>query len=229
MRLDKFLSNLKYGSRREIQKIVKDGYVTVNDEVILNPNTKIDAAKDSVYIFDELVFYREELTLALNKPEGYVSANIDNVYMTVMDLLEYPYTNFDFKIAGRLDVDSTGLVIITTNGPLAHQITSPNSNLSKLYVVTTDVDTDNYKKLEDGVIIKDGKGLEFRAKAINVTKLDECLFEIEISEGKFHQVKRMFEAINLTVTSLKRTKIGKLELGDLEEGTFIEVDKDMIL
>ena len=169
---------------------------------------------------NELVQYFDEVNLILNKPVGYLSANKDNLHNTVMDLIEEPFNRYDLKIAGRLDLDSEGLLILTTDGNFVHDITNPNKNIPKVYEVITDKDTFDYKKLLEGVIIKDGRSNDYLAKATNIEKLAECSFKITITEGKFHQVKRMFLYLGLEVTSLKRISIGNLKLNSLKVGEY---------
>lgn len=220
MRIDKYLSNLKYGSRTEIKKLIKDKKVIVNNEVIKNNDFKIDLKNDSVLIDGKVIPYFEELNLVLNKPSGYLSANKDNLHKTVIDLIDEPFNRYDLKISGRLDLDTEGLLVLTTSGEFAHEITSPNSNILKTYEVLIDKDCNDFTELEKGVIIKDGKGNEYLAKAIAISRLGFCKIKIVIDEGKFHQVKRMFEKIGYTVIGLKRVKIGNLELGDLKIGEY---------
>lgn len=228
MRLDRFLSNLKYGSRSNLGKEIKKGFVKVNNKVITDSHYKINPNKDIIHYLDELVIYRDQVNLVINKPKGYLSANKDNMHEVVINLLKYPYTKFDFKIAGRLDLDSEGLLILTTSGSLVNEITNPNKKKPKTYLVKTLDDIDNYSNLLEGVIIKDGKGLDYLAKALNIKRLGACLFEIIIDEGKFHQVKRMFKALETEVISLKRTKVGNLELGNLKLGEYREFEEGEI-
>lgn len=228
MRLDKFLSNLKYGSRTDVAKDIKKGLVKVNNEVITNSHYKINPSKDLVYFNDELVIFREIVNLMVNKPKGYLSANKDDLHEVVLSLLKHPYTKFDFKIAGRLDLDSEGLLILTTSGNLVNEITNPNKKVQKTYLINTLTDISNYQKLLEGVIIKDGKGNDYLAKALSIHKISANYFEIVIDEGKFHQVKRMFRALDTEVVNLKRIKVGNLELGELEVGSYREFEKGEI-
>lgn len=228
MRLDKFLSNLKYGSRSDVSKDIKKGLVKVNNNIITNSHYKIDEVNDLVYFNDELVIYREIVNLIVNKPKGYLSANKDEMHDVVISLLKHPYDKFDFKIAGRLDLDSEGLLILTTSGSLVNEITNPNKKVPKTYLVNTLTDIENYKNLLEGVIIKDGKGDDYLAKALNIERISNSYYQIVIDEGKFHQVKRMFRALDTEVTNLKRIKIGNLELNDLELGNYREFEKDDI-
>jgi len=229
MRLDKFLSNLKLGSRKEITKDIKKGLVKVDNVVIYDNGFKIDPKNNKVEYNSKLVTFRENINIAIYKPKGYLSANIDQMHQVVISLLPLQYKSYDFKISGRLDLDSEGLLILTTNGNLVSQITNPRKQIEKTYVVETNLDIDNFESLLDGVIIKDGKNNNYLAKAIKITKFSSKKFEIVISEGKFHQVKRMFKYLGTEVTGLKRIQIGKLKLGDLKPGEYFEFKREDIL
>lgn len=227
MRIDRFLSTLKYGSRSDMTKAIKKRLVKVNNEVISNNHLKIDPNKDIVHFNNELVHYFNNINIMINKPKGYLSANKDNMHKVVIELLEEKYKKLNLKIAGRLDIDSEGLLLLTTNGKFAYKITSPNKMINKTYEVIIDRPIENYEKLLNGVIIKDGKDEEYLAKAVSVTKETDTKYLITLNEGKFHQVKRMFLALETRVVNLKRIKIGSLELGNLKPGeykTFIEED-----
>lgn len=229
MRLDKFLSNLKYGSRKEIKDLCKKKLVRVNEKIITDSSFLLDLSKDSIYVNDEKVFYQQTITLMINKPKGYICSNVDEDYPSLLRLLPKKYQRFDFNFAGRLDVDTEGLVIISTDGNLIHNIISPKKDFDKVYYLKTKTQIINANILLDGVNILDGKNETYFAKAkdIVILALDEML--LTISEGKFHQVKRMIEAIHNEVIYLKRIQIGKLKLPeDLNLGEFIEIESEMI-
>lgn len=229
MRIDKFLSNLKYGSRSNIGIDIKKGLVKINDKIITDSHFKINPLKDKVFYNNILVPYFKNLNLMIYKPKGYLSANTDNLHEVVVSLIKDPFDKYDLKIAGRLDLDSEGLLILTNTGSFAHKITSPNSKIAKIYEVKTDNTNLNYEKMLDGVIIKDKDNVDFLAKALKIIKIGDNLFEITIDEGKFHQVKRMFKALEMNVINLKRIQIGKLKLGDLKPGEYRMFDEDELL
>lgn len=229
MRIDKFLSNLKYGSRKEIKNLIKDEQVLCNDEIVLKENQIVNSNVDIIKVNNEIVFYKEEINLAINKPVGYLSANKDNMHKVVFELIKEPYQRFDLKIAGRLDLESSGLLILTTSGSLAHLITSPNSKLPKEYLATLKDVAKNLDILLEGLMIKDGNNNDYLARALFVEKIDDFHVKIVIDEGKFHQVRRMFRSINNEVLELKRIKIGKLSLGDLKPGEYKEFEKEELL
>ncbi|MCR1809400.1 pseudouridine synthase [Haploplasma modicum] len=229
MRIDKFLSNLKYGSRSNIGTDIKKGLVKINDKIITDSHFKVNPLKDKVFYNNILVPYFKNLNLMIYKPVGYLSANTDNLHEVVVSLIKDPFDKYDLKIAGRLDLDSEGLLILTNIGSFAHKITSPNSKIAKIYEVKTDNTNLNYEKMLDGVIIKDKDNVDFLAKSLKIIKIGDNLFEITIDEGKFHQVKRMFKALEMNVINLKRIQIGKLKLGDLKPGEYRMFDEDELL
>ena len=228
IRLDKFLSNLKYGSRSEVVYLINQGLVKIDDKVIEKADLKFDPNKNRVYVNDNEVFYQEQIILALNKPINFLSANSDNLHQTVFELIDNPYNRFDLKIAGRLDLDAQGLLILTNDGQLVHKITSPNSRVVKKYEVLLDKPFTDAQILLKGISIKDKNNDLYLAKALNISVCDKIVI-IDIDEGKFHQVKRMFKEVGYEVLSLKRIQIGKLSLDDLDEGKYKEVKESDIL
>lgn len=229
MRIDKLLSNLKYGSRKEVKDMLKRRLVSVNGEIVIDSNYQINPTIDEITINDERLIYFEQVSLAINKPTGYVSANKDNLHKTVMELLGKPYDRYDLKIAGRLDLDSEGLIILTTEGDFVHKITAPNNEVFKTYEVVLDKEHCECDKLIAGVWIKDGNNNQYLAKAKEVNMIAKNKVRIVISEGKFHQVKRMFQAIGCIVLELKRTQIGKLKLENLKPGEYREIRKEEVI
>lgn len=228
-RLDQFLSNLKYGSRKETEEMIKQGLVKIDGLIAHSGKQKIDPLKNEIKVNQEVVFYKEPCDLMIYKPKGYLSSNIDEKYPSVMNLIKPPYDRFDFKIAGRLDYDSEGLLILTTDGKLVHQITHPTKEISKIYEVTLDkpFHAKDGKTLLNGVTIKDGKNETYTAKALEISEVLEKV-HIKISEGKFHQVKRMFESVGYEVLNLKRIQIGHLKLINLSQGEYQEIDRNDI-
>lgn len=225
MRLDKFLGNLKYGSRNDIKKLCKDSCVKVNGIIVKKSDFDIKPGADEVMVNEEVVFYKENITLMMNKPKGYICSTVDELYPSLLRLLEGKYSRFDFKFAGRLDWDTEGLVILSTNGDIIHQITSPKKDMYKTYYVKTKLPVVNFCALEKPITLLDGKNNEYTTKGAKITKLSDFELLVSITEGKFHQVKRMLEYINNEVVYLKRIKIGNLSLPeDLNLGEYIEID-----
>lgn len=219
MRIDKMLSQLNYGSRQDIKKMAKKGLIYCNQKVVTDVSLHVDPEIDEIMINQEVVFYRHTFLLKIYKPIGYECTHKKTLYPSVIDLIENPYQRFDLKIAGRLDVDAEGLVLITNDGALQHQITHPKKHLVKYYEVTLDQPFHHEKALLNGVSIKDGHNEPYIAKALSIESQDSYV-KITIDEGKFHQIKRMFEAVGYHVTHLKRTQIGTITLEDLKPGMY---------
>ncbi|HAX03964.1 MAG: hypothetical protein A2Y45_07375 [Tenericutes bacterium GWC2_34_14] len=227
MRIDKFLSQLKFCSRNEAKDFLKSHVVAVSNKRIMNPKDEINPEIFDVIIDGKIVYYKPEIHLMMYKPKGYLSANKDRLHPCAVNLLKDPYTRFDFSIAGRLDLDAEGLLVLTTSGTLVHEITSPKKHLPKVYEVKLDRPFIFDEKLLDGVIIKDAKDELYTAKALDLSISGDDVY-ITIDEGKFHQVKRMFLAVGYEVTYLKRVSIGNLKLGELKPGEYIEINKEQL-
>ncbi|MGE4320874.1 MAG: pseudouridine synthase [Acholeplasmataceae bacterium] len=228
MRIDKLLSELKYVSRSQSRSFMKKHHIMYQGIRIIDPSFNVDPFLD-IYIDEVKLYYNDPIYLALNKPKGYISATKDQKHPCITDLLKEPYNRFDFSIAGRLDIDTTGLIILTTDGQFIHEITHPKKHVDKVYEATLD-DVLTFEKsdmLLQGVMILDDKKEAYLAKASHIS-FEGFSSKITIDEGKFHQVKRMFEAIGYKVLQLKRIKIGKLLLNDLEEGIYKEIRKEDI-
>ena len=218
MRLDKMLAHMNYGTRKEVKELIRKGYVLVNGDVITNDDFKVDEINDEVVIANEKVDYKDKIYIMLNKPDGYVSATYDNYDPTVIDLIsEYNFMNI-FPV-GRLDKDTHGLLLITNDGDLAHNLLSPKKHVDKKYYLKYEgkINDLGIKAFEDGIILDDG----YKTLPAKLIDLGNNEAYVIIKEGKFHQVKRMMEAINCKVTYLKRIEFGSLKLDDnLEEGKY---------
>ena len=218
LRLDKMLAHCGYGSRKEVKNYIRKGEVIVNGEVIKNDDYKVDSEKDEIIVFDENVNYLEKVYIMLNKPAGCVSATYDPYKQTVIDLVN-EYANYKVFPVGRLDIDSVGLLLITNDGKLCHNLLSPKSHVDKVYFVNFDgtFKEEYYQEFEKGITLDDG----YVTLPANVKLEGESSAYITIHEGKFHQVKRMFEALNMKVTYLKRISFGSLVLDEnLKEGEY---------
>lgn len=228
MRLDKLLSNLKYGSRSEIKEYAKKGRIKVNGIVTLDSSRPI-GEKDIITFDDNIVFHKDVFLLMLNKPSGYICANKDNLNKCVVDLIKEPYNRYELNICGRLDIDTLGLVLITNSGRLMHKIISPNSNIDKTYYVEYSGNIDKLA-LESPLELLDGNNELYTTKGSKVEIIGDNKCYITISEGKFHQVKRMFEKVGCKVTLLKRIRIGNITLDEsLKEGEYIEIEIDSLM
>lgn len=224
MRLDKYICECTTLSRTDAKKQIKSGLVLVNDEVCKKAETNIKET-DKVTLGSKELKYREFVYLMLNKPDGYICATEDREHKTVLDLIGEEYAQFDLFPAGRLDIDTEGLVILTNDGDFAHKITSPKKDVYKTYFARLD------KAAEEGDIKAFADGMEFKdftaKNAVLEITSDPCEVIIKISEGKFHQVKRMCEKVGKTVVYLKRLAIGEVELdANLALGEYRELSEE---
>ncbi|MGG0176789.1 MULTISPECIES: pseudouridine synthase [Bacillaceae] len=230
MRIDKILANMGYGSRKEVKSLLKQGVVKIGDNVVKSPKEHVDIEQQVVTVNGEVVEYKEFVYLMMNKPPGVISATEDSEHETVIGLLEYEDIIFEPFPVGRLDKDTEGLLLITNDGHLAHQLLSPKKHVPKKYYATIDgvVTEADIKAFEKGVTLEDG----YLTKPGYLTILksgEESEIELVIMEGKFHQVKRMFEAVGKKVTYLKRLEMGPLKLDeDLELGEYRELTDEEI-
>lgn len=218
MRIDKFLSELNIASRSEAKKLIKQKRILVNGKAVTDAGFVIDESKDCVELDGKPLTYERFVYFMLNKPAGVVSATNDNIDKTVIDILS-PEGRNDLFPVGRLDKDTVGLLIITNDGDLGHRLTSPKHHADKTYLVKLrdDIDEPSIKKLETGVELN-GDGMTRPAK---VKVIDLKTIELSITEGKFHQVKRMLIAVGNEVVYLKRLSMGGLILDEnLSEGQY---------
>ncbi len=219
-RLDKLIALNCNVSRKEARKLIKDAAVTVNSRVCLRAEELIDADVDDVDVKGYNFTAKEHVYIMLNKPQGVISATADPAKKTVIDIIPDSLKRRSLFPAGRLDRDTTGLLIITDDGAFAHKIMSPAHHVFKTYhaVLSFPIDENDIKKLEDGITLGDGtECLPAKVKAFTVDSLPAA--EICIREGKYHQVKRMFHALGNNVEQLRRVQIGSLKLDtSLAEG-----------
>ena len=217
MRIDKFLADNSIGTRKEIKALIKAGRVLINDAAVSDPGTHIDPGKDVVKYDGTVITYERFHYYILNKPAGTVSSTREGASVTVVELLAEENVK-NLSPVGRLDKDTEGLLILTDDGALLHDLISPSKHVGKEYLVITEspVTDEDILKLEAGVDIGDDKPT-LPAKA----RIEEDGLHLIITEGRFHQVKRMLEAVDNKVTYLKRLKMGELELDpDLEPGAY---------
>ncbi len=209
-RLDKILVSQNIGSRREVQKLIRSGKVTVNGELCTKPETKLDAENDSISVNGQALGYSEHLYIMMNKPAGVLSASTDKHERTVIDLLPNEYKRKGLFPAGRLDKDTEGLLIITDDGDFAHRMLSPKKHVEKRYIAQLDgeIKDETIKKFEQGIVFADGTRC-LPAK-LEIYNNDKKYGLVTICEGKFHQVKKMFSCCGLNVVHLQRISIGKL-------------------
>ena len=202
-RIDKILSNLGYGSRSELKKFCKNGLVKVNGKVINNPGVQVDVENDEIIFDGEKVTYKEFIYLMLNKPDGYISSTFDKRDPIVLDLIDKEDLVFEPFPVGRLDKDTEGLLVLTNDGQLAHRVLSPKKHVPKTYYAKIEgiVTEEDIKAFAKGVTLDDG--YETMPAELIILKSDEISeIELTIHEGKFHQVKRMFESVDKKVIYL---------------------------
>ncbi|MGB3622518.1 MAG: 16S rRNA pseudouridine(516) synthase RsuA [Ketobacter sp.] len=209
MRLDKFLSHYSGLSRKEAKQAIKAGDVLVADRAVTDPQTKIQP-DEAVRLNGMRIQPQGPRYYMLHKPAGYVCANTDSLHPTVMSLLEDEDTE-SLHVAGRLDLDTTGLVLITDDGQWSHRVTSPKHKLDKLYQVQLHepINDQDRIQIEQGVLLKDESK---RTRPAKIILHQPQQVELIIREGKYHQVKRMFAAVGNHVTTLHRARIGEIEL-----------------
>lgn len=218
------------GSRSEIKKFLKTCRVKLNGKFEKSPNTQVDIDKDEILFDDEIVIYKEFTYLMLNKPKDYISATFDPKLPTVLELLEFPYSNMELFAVGRLDIDTTGFLILTNDGKFSYNVTNPKKKVNKKYLVTLrdDISSNQIESLENGIYFEKE---DFTTENAKVEKISKREIYLTISEGKFHQVKRMLEYVGNEVVELKRVSIGnlsldeKLELGEYREITNTELEE----
>lgn len=221
IRLDKYLADMGAGTRSEVKKAIRSGRVTVDGETAKKPELKVDADIQEVLYDGKLIRYEEKAYYMLHKPAGVVSATRDNKEKTVLDLIEGQKRKDLFPV-GRLDKDTEGLLLITNDGDLSHRLLSPSKHVDKVYYAKIDgkVTEEDILAFEKGVDIGDDT-LTKPAHLEILKSAEESEIRLTIQEGRFHQVKRMFEAVDKKVVYLKRLSMGSLVLDEtLEKGAY---------
>lgn len=223
-RIDKIIAAQTEYSRKEIKKLVSQKRVKLNGEIILKSDIKIDEKKDIISIDGKELKVQENVYLILNKPQGYISATEDRKQKTVLDLIDEKYSHRELFPAGRLDKDTTGMMIITDDGQFAHNILAPKKHISKTYEVEIDIPVTEKMKIEfeKGINLNDGI-----CKTAKLEITGENTAVVVLTEGRYHQIKRMFGCFGAKVTRLHRIAMGFLELPkDLKEGASRELSKE---
>ena len=215
MRLDKYLCETGFGTRSQVKDLLKKGQVMVNGEVVKKPELKINETTDQILCQGEKASYQKNIYLMLHKPAGVVSATEDNREKTVLDLVSPEDRKNGLFPVGRLDKDTEGLLLLTDDGELAHRLLSPKKHVDKTYYAKIDgqVTEEHVKQFREGLDIGDEKKT---LPAVLTILLSGPVSEIEVTihEGRFHQIKRMFEAVGCKVTYLKRLSMGSLVLDE---------------
>ena len=214
-RLDKILSNMGFGTRKEVKDLIKAGVVQVDGIIARDPGLQVDPVAQAIKLNNKELNYREFIYIMMNKPQGVVSATEDNRDTTVVDLLEDNLQAFDPAPVGRLDKDTEGFLLLTNDGQLAHKLLAPKKHVPKTYFAHIEgrVEQSDIEAFENGVILDDGyETLPAELKILVQGEVSQV--EIIIYEGKFHQIKRMFEAVDKKVIYLKRMAMGNLKLDE---------------
>ena len=227
LRVDKLLANLSYGSRKEIKKLVSQKRVRIDEVLVLKPEEKFDTEKNKLYLDGIHINYEEFEYYMLNKPKGYISATEDNIHKTVMELI--PSKLKGLAPVGRLDIDTEGFLLVSNDGKLAHRLISPSNNVPKEYYADIEgrLPEDVQKIFAEGMPLE--KDFTTKPAKLNIISKDANAAKISLTifEGKFHQVKRMFEYVNCKVTYLKRTSFAGLTLDEnLKLGSVRKLTKE---
>lgn len=226
MRLDKFLTEMGEGSRSQVKELIRKGRVLVNGRAVKQSETKLDPDQDQVQVDGRAISYVSKEYYLLNKPKGVVSATEDSLHPTVVGLLTHAKRSDLFPV-GRLDMDTEGLLLLTNDGDLAHRLLSPKKHVDKTYYaeLSGTLPKDSKERMAVGLVLEDGtKTLPARLTVLEAGGGDGAKTDgsqerparvfLTIQEGKFHQVKRMFEVLGCRVTYLKRTAMGPLTLDE---------------
>lgn len=210
MRLDKLLAHAGFGTRKDVKELIKQKRVRVNGSVMVKDKTQVDEAVDVICVDDEELTYIKHHFIMLNKPNGVITATEDAMHATVMDCFDI-FIGTDMFPVGRLDIDTEGLLLICNDGKLSHRLLSPKHHVDKTYEVHMEhpLSQQDIEKLETGIDLKD-----FVSKPARVDIIEDLIIHLTIQEGKFHQVKRMLEAVNNKVVYLKRLTMGPLRLDE---------------
>lgn len=228
-RLDKILANSGYGSRKDVKKLIKGGFIEVDGEKIKSANIQVDINENKITVKGKDLIYKKYVYLMMNKPNGVVSATFDNYDKTVIDLLNEYHASFKPFPVGRLDKDTVGLLILTNDGELNHRMISPKWHVDKVYYaeINKPVDEDDIKAFEEGIEIDDGYKCMPAKLNILSDGLTASKVMVTIQEGKFHQVKRMFLARDKEVVYLKRVSFGGIQLDNsIDEGAYRELTEE---
>ena len=225
IRLDKFLSNSTDYSRTEIKKLVKQKRVLVDGKLAISPELKV-CSRNEVSLDNQLVSQIQPKYIAINKPAGYICSTQDESHPSVLNLLPAELTK-DLHFAGRLDVDTTGLVLVSNDGNWTHRVTSPKHKQKKTYLVdlVEPINPSAIEQLAKGLMLRGEEKTTLPAKVVTVT---ESQILLTISEGRYHQVKRMLAAVGNHVSKLHRVSIGEVEVDEIPEGEWKELGSSMV-
>lgn len=215
MRLDKILAHSGYGTRKQVRQLIKSKVVEVDGQTVTSYSMHVNPQAQIVAVNGSKVNYEKYIYMMLHKPQDVISATVDRVEDTVIDLVPDEYSHIDLAPVGRLDKDTEGLILLTNDGKLNHLLTSPKTNIWKTYeaIINGEVTDEHISLFSQGVTLDDGYVTK-PAQLKIIKSGTKSVVELAITEGKFHQVKRMFRSIGMNVEYLKRTKIGEIQLDE---------------
>lgn len=228
MLLEKMLQSQGFGSRKHCQQLIKNGVVVIQDQTILDPKFKLNLQNLEYKVHGETFQYREKVYIALNKPQGYECSHQATHHYSVFDLFNDVLMNRGLQCVGRLDQDTTGLLLLTDDGQFLQALTHPKKHVAKVYQMQTADPIDNIQiqQLETGVELRNEKGI---FAATEVKQIAEHELSMAIHQGVYHQVKRMLAAVGNKVERLHRAQIGQLKLSQLAEGEWVYLNEQQIL
>ncbi|RKX52275.1 MAG: rRNA pseudouridine synthase [Thermotoga sp.] len=222
MRLDKFLSDVTGRSRRESREIIRSGRLRVNGIIVKLPSYSV-STEDDISLDGRKLIWRKFTYIKMFKPAGYVSSKREKNLPTIYDLLDHPL-KWKLSIAGRLDRDVEGLVILTNDGDLIHKIISPKHRIMKVYDVwmEDELPAESLKMMKRGFKLKDG----YTILPVEILELEEKKVRIGLFEGKYHLIKRIFHSLNVRISKIRRIAIGNLKLDEwMKPGDWLEMDE----
>lgn len=227
MLLERMLQSQGFGSRKHCQQLIKNGAFSIDGEIINNPKHKLDLQALNFEVYGKQYTYREKLYIALNKPQGYECSHQATHHFSVFDLFDDISMNRGIQCVGRLDQDTTGLLLLTDDGQFLQALTHPKKHVAKVYQMdVADAVTDEHiQQLTQGVELRNEDGI---FAATDVQRLDENRLQMTIHQGVYHQVKRMIAAVGNKVEKLHRAQIGQLSLNDLPEGEWIYLTDEQV-
>lgn len=230
MRIDKLLAHSGYGTRKEVKQLISQGWVEVNGERIYKIGQVVDENKDQISVFGDLINYEKFSYFVMNKPSGIICSTEDGRHQTVIDWMGPEYEYLGLFPVGRLDIDTTGLLLLTNNGQLSHRLLSPKHHVAKTYqaVVQGSISESQREKFISGLDLGDFVTLPAQLELVAYDESnDQSTVKVTIQEGKFHQIKRMFENIGSKVYLLHRLSMGPLVIDDsLKTGEFRPLNED---
>lgn len=227
MFLEKMLQSQGFGSRKHCQQLIKNGAIAIQGEVITNAKHKLDLNNLSFSVYGESFDYREKVYIALNKPQDYECSHQATHHFSVFDIFDDVLMNRGLQCVGRLDQDTSGLLLLTDDGQFLQALTHPKKHVAKVYQMHTadPVTEQQIQQLQQGVELRNESGV---FAATDVIQLAENELQLTIHQGVYHQVKRMLAAVGNKVERLHRQQIGALVLPELEKGKWIYLDEQQV-